>query len=41
VLVVDAIDLISAAIFKVAGVDPEPAVQILSVLWGIDETGQT
>ena len=41
VLVTDAIDLISAAIFTVAGVDPEPAVRVLSVLWGIDERSQT
>jgi len=38
VLVTDAIDLISAAIFAVAGVDPEPAVRVLAVLWGTDET---
>ena len=36
VLVTDAIDLISAAIFAVAGVEPEPAVQVLAVLWGPD-----
>jgi hypothetical protein len=41
VLVVDAIDLITAAILHVAGVHGESAVQILMVLWGIDETGQT
>ncbi len=41
VLVTDAIDLISAAIFAVAGIDPEPAVHVLAVLWGADETSQT
>lgn len=41
VLVVDALDLIAAAILDLAGVDPEPAVEVLAVLWGIDETSQT
>ena len=36
VLVTDALDLISAAIFAVAGVEPEPAARVLAVLWGPD-----